>query len=978
MRQKINLLLLFLGLLHTTYAQLPDGNGGHPTSVKWRSINTRAVKVIYPEGMDSTAQNVTNTINYIFQNQTQSIGYNRRKIDLVLQTNQVQSNGYVALAPFRSEFYLTPPQDRNMLGSLDWTTTLSIHEYRHALQYSNISENIGFISYLLGGDTNLAVFGNLLVPNWFFEGDAVMSETILSGQGRGYLPSFYNEQKALLLNDIDYNYQKARNGSYKDMLPNHYPLGYAMVREGREITEVGDSWAAILRKTTSLHGLIYPFSSSTKKVTGLSTSKLYRKAYSDMKREWKKELAHKTISPSENVLRKMPKAVTSYHNMIFKNNQLFALRTSYNKTPQIVEISKGKERRCVNINHLSSKQFDFDGRNFIWSQVDTDPNYRYRSYSNLYIYDTQKRRSQRLTKKAKYFSPSFSPDGSQIIVSEYDALGKSQLVVLDAKTGKKLSTLKTYQDGLASYPKWDNRGKGVVYICSFNNQMALIHQTISTDKKDHTYTQLTPSSNHSISNFNITPNDVYFSASYSGTDNIYKVGVSGDRNITQVTNVEVGAYDPTYIPANQLVIYGDFTFKGTKLKQIDASYVAKSAVEVTTLKEVSLFPIVKGEQEEVILDDIPNRKYSSEPYNRVFNGIKLHSWGAVNVNNTTGLGIQADNILGDLSIGVNYLNNTVTDVTQYQAKIQYGKYPVKIGVTAGRESITESNKKWGPVFNGKNLDSLLAPTVDRIRLQLSKPFQTNTTNYGISANLQLGIGTYKYKKITPPMIFPPSTGKINENNELKEVLSEVKDHGIEYKADINFDVTRNMARMNLQPKFGTKIHMGYTLEMDQNQKEVDLVDDAQWNMETTLYLPGLMANDGFFVNGAFGKNDMSRFYQVKTSTFYEARGIKNIFTDQRMSLQTNYQLPICYPDFGIAGIFYIKRVRANLFYDLQFTRNISSKSSYSRYHSGGIELHLDTQWLNSMLIPIGVRYGGQEYRDGYRDMFIEFVSGFSF
>ncbi|MDC1107186.1 hypothetical protein OAT16_10800, partial [Prolixibacteraceae bacterium] len=445
-----------------------------------------------------------------------------------------------------------------------------------------------------------------------------------------------------------------------------------------------------------------------------------------------------------------------------------------------------------------------------------------------------------------------------------------------------------------------------------------------------------------------------------------------------VTNVEVGAYDPAYNPKENRIVYGDFTYKGTKLKQLEANYITNPKVAVTSLKEVALFPIIKGDQEEVILDKIPNREYSTEKYKGMFTGLKLHTWGGVNVNNKTGLGVQANNILGDLSMAINYQQNKVTKVDQYQAKVQYGKYPIKIGITAERQSINESNKVWGPVFKGMKLDSLLAPRVDRVRLELSKPFQTNTTNYGISANLKLGVGSFGYKKVTAPTLFVPSTGYGSKNKELKEVLAEVKDHGIEYKADIDFSFIRSMVQMNLQPKFGTTLHMGYTLEADNDQKGLSLIDDAQWNLETTLYLPGVMNNDGFYLNGSIGKNDMSKFFQVKNSTFYEARGISNIYTDQRASLQTNYQFPICYPDFGVAGIFYIKRVKANLFYDMQFTRDIPNTKTYSKYHSGGVELTLDTQWLNSIPIPVGVRYGRFEYHNGDKDSFVEFITAFSF
>jgi alkyl sulfatase BDS1-like metallo-beta-lactamase superfamily hydrolase len=63
MRQLI-LLCVFVVVVFTLHAQ---NFGGNPASVKWQQINTDAVKVIYPKGMDSSAARVA-TISYLLQN----------------------------------------------------------------------------------------------------------------------------------------------------------------------------------------------------------------------------------------------------------------------------------------------------------------------------------------------------------------------------------------------------------------------------------------------------------------------------------------------------------------------------------------------------------------------------------------------------------------------------------------------------------------------------------------------------------------------------------------------------------------------------------------------------------------------------------------------------------------------------------------------------------------------------------------------
>ncbi|QZE14425.1 hypothetical protein K4L44_00740 [Halosquirtibacter laminarini] len=975
--------------------QVSNGSGGHPINTKWKEINTEAVDVIYPEGIDSVANKIANNINYIYNNQYYSIGGVKRKLSLVLQTNQVQSNGYVSLAPYRSEFYLTPPQNLTMLGSMDWATTLSVHEYRHALQFSNLYHGFGKAARILMGDSGLNFFSGFIVPNWFFEGDAVMTETVLTNQGRGYVPSFFNEQKALLLNDKDYSYQKARNGSYKDLLPSHYPLGYAMVREAREVSLYkGDVWEKVLKSSMNLHGIIYPFSQSTKKHTGYSTHKLYKKAYADMKATWKKDLENKVISPSSFILKKEDRLVSMYNPMRSYDNRLFVLKKGYSTTPRIIEVVDGKEKKVYNVNNLSSDLFDINNKQLVWSQTDTDPVYQFRSYSNIYSLDLKTKRKTKLTSKTKLFSPSISPDGKSIVASEFDNSLRA-LVILDAKTGKIVKRYTPYHNGVVVYPKWMKDGESIVYIASFDNKTALVKQTLNPSNTKDEFTEITPTNNHVISNFCIDNNKIYFSASYSGTDNIYSTGLSGNKKITQISNVKVGAYNPVIV--NNKLIYGDYTFKGEKLKSMDPSYVANANTKVTSLKEVALFEISKGKQEKYILSDIPNNQYDKSSYKGLFKGLKLHSWGSVNVNNKSGLGLKMDNILGDLSMAAVYSKHNISGTNQYLLNAVYGKYPVKISASASRQ-IAES-----PNFfpsQGKKIDSLFTPKVDRARLTLSLPIQTNSTNYSIGANMSTGIGTYKYDtrsfegwgdtykpstKIIAAGNTLPSTfenDKITDETikEINRLFPETKKSGIEYRASVSLSAIRNKAPMNLQPKFGASVKVDYTLEVNEKEKLSSPIKEGQWNVSTRLYLPGLMANDGIFIDGSYGKNDMDRLYQLKTTDFVDARGIDNIVTDERFSLRNNYQVPLWYPDFGIANIIYFKRMRLNGFYDLQFTKDmkIANKTSYNKYQSYGGELVFDISIINVLPMQVGIRYGMNQYGNEKRTDFFRYSTSFHF
>jgi hypothetical protein len=134
----------------------------------------------------------------------------------------------VQLAPFRSEFQLTPSQNSFELGSIPWNQTLAIHEYRHVQQFNNFCVGLSKAFYILFGQDGLALANSISVPNWFFEGDAVYQETLVSRQGRGRLPLFLTGFEALWVSQKNYSWMKLRNGSYRDFTPDYYPLGICL------------------------------------------------------------------------------------------------------------------------------------------------------------------------------------------------------------------------------------------------------------------------------------------------------------------------------------------------------------------------------------------------------------------------------------------------------------------------------------------------------------------------------------------------------------------------------------------------------------------------------------------------------------------------------------------------------------------------------------------------------------------------------
>ncbi len=251
--------------------------GGTPPSVKWQQVSNEQVRVIFPTGLDEQAKRIADIAHYLNTGTRNTIGGSDRKINIVLQNQTTFSNGYVQLAPWRSEFFMTPLQNSLQLGSLQWSEQLAIHEYRHIQQYMNYRKGLSKLAFFIAGEEGQAVANSAAVPDWFFEGDAVFQETLVTEQGRGRLPEFYNGYRSLWEAEKKYSYMKLRNGSYRHFVPDHYQLGYLLVAYGRK--QYGnDIWQKVTGDAARYKPLVYPFQGAFKKNTGVKFKDFTAKA----------------------------------------------------------------------------------------------------------------------------------------------------------------------------------------------------------------------------------------------------------------------------------------------------------------------------------------------------------------------------------------------------------------------------------------------------------------------------------------------------------------------------------------------------------------------------------------------------------------------------------------------------------------------------------------------------------------------------
>src|SRR6056297_1344178 len=119
------LLIFFYWISNLAFAQYFQ-TGQDPASIKWRQINTENFQLIYPDYYEEQAQELAGKLEAVYNYGSYSLKHKPRKISVILHTQTVKSNGLVAWAPQRAEFYTTPHQ---AIYPQDWLEQLVIHEF---------------------------------------------------------------------------------------------------------------------------------------------------------------------------------------------------------------------------------------------------------------------------------------------------------------------------------------------------------------------------------------------------------------------------------------------------------------------------------------------------------------------------------------------------------------------------------------------------------------------------------------------------------------------------------------------------------------------------------------------------------------------------------------------------------------------------------------------------------------------------------
>lgn len=914
---------LFLALLIINCsASMAQQFGGHPPSTRWRQVNTDSVRVIFPAGLESAGKEVAGIISRIGQQPQGLLGNRLRKISIVLQPNTTISNGYVSLGPWRSEFYLTPPQNSFQLGSLEWQQSLALHEYRHVEQYSNFRKGISKLAYILFGEQAQDLVNSAAIPNWFFEGDAVYQETILSQQGRGRVPAFFNDYRSLWAAQKRYGWMKLRNGSLRDFVPDHYRLGYMMVAYGREKYGT-DIWQKVTDDAARFRGLFYPLQRAIRKHTGEDYTQFRQHAMEYFSQPFKDSGYAEADTWAQG--KKHYQSDMEYPQWL-DDHTLVYVKSSYKQLPAFVieDHAQQQTKKLRNKDVSLDAYYSLRNGKIVYAAYEPDIRWSWRNYSVIKWLDVASNEQRTLTHCTQLFAPDISEDGNTIVAVKVEPGTRPELQLLSSTDGRLLRSLPNPDDLFYSQPKFAGGNSVVTAVRNNAGEMALGSVDLGTGEMKY----LTPFSHNVIGFPSVHKDTILFSASAGTLDRFFMVT---NGKLYKLNNADASKYTGQYQGQlnNGQLVYPAMTAVGDKL--IRKAVTANDWQEITAA-EFSAPPSAQGVTEFAKTNYQPVTAMAADSalpvshYSQSFRLFNFHSWRPFVDDPDYTISLLGENVLNTLQSEVffNYNNNERTK--QLGANLTYAQlFPwIRLGTNYTFDR-PYNDGKYAFYFNEWNTYAGL-----NVPLNFSKGRSLRSFNFGSDI-------AYKKQYI---------------QGHFKDSFNTA---GFAYiRPFISFVNQVQTARMHILPRWGQNIQLTYN-------RAVSRVEANQFLVTGYWYFPGLLPTHNLVFNTSFQKRDTGTY--IFSSSFPFSRGYNGGNFPEMWKLGVNYHLPLLYPDAGIANIVYFLRVRANLFYD--HTNVLVYNNGAGRHfelRSYGTEIYFDTKWWNQHDVTFGFRYS--RLRDG--------------
>jgi hypothetical protein len=679
------------------------------------------------------------------------------------------------------------------------------------------------------------------------------------------------------------------SGSFRDYVPDHYRLGYQMVRWSYH--HLGERvWDDVAHYVSRNPQFIAPMTFGLKRHYGMNQTGLFRRTCADLTAQWNslprvENYSHRIVTPE--------KSYTTYRWPLWVDaGTLVAFKSDLLGTSRIVEVAAetGAERVLTHTGQVSSRPVLADGVLW-WTEFRQSVLWDERVSSRLCSFDLATGRKQTHRSDDQVFYPTPLPDGEMAYVA-YDYSGRFSIVCGGERLALPLNIEVT---GLA----WDDSTERLYFIGLDDGGMFL-----ATVEGAEGFSRLTPSRHITISDLRAAGGRLYFGSIVSGKDEAHCWDIATGTEY-RLSNSTYGSFQPS-TPNGGKIALTTYDRHGYHLALQNVSGAVEQPQRTLPIDLVNPplkrwgVPVMDSlvytpAEEERSVAGRRVRRFS-----RVANIFQPHSWvpadfyppAAISESDLTmhlGATVMSQSLLSDATSWLAYGWN------------QRGGSMLRGGMSySGLGPLMEVDFSWGGAPQ-----TLYTALPEGLTLGLKK--QLSFTGR-LSLPMRVSSGSW-YSTLTPAAEYHYNNGVIFK--QITSLEGELT-RGVErLSLSLGYSGQKRMAVSEFLPRWAFSARIGYVT----NPTNSDF--RGLWTASLGAWLPGVVRPHSLRVRAgwqqAAGRVDAPFMFRMK-EVF--PRGAEYDFSARRwLSGSVDYQLPVWYPEGGITGIVYFKRVRLNLFAD---------------------------------------------------------------
>lgn len=929
---KINFFFVFFLILYSyTSKSQYFSIGEDPAEVKWSYIKTKNFKLIFPKEFEKEAQILINKLEYQNQYIGSSLKGRHRRLPIILHNRTIVSNGVSVYAPRRIELFTNPPSNTY---PQPWLDQLIIHESRHIKQIDYFRKKTLGALYYLFGEQIIGGYIGFTIPQWFFEGDAVLSETLLSKSGRGRTPNFDAELRAnLFRNKKVISYTKSLYGSYKEPVADFYQQGYNIVKYSKN--QLGfNIWNKNLEQIAKAPFKLNPFSQHFKISNKRNIRDYYKKLMIDIKNKEIERIEDTKISKLQKIISQKSKKYSSYSDFDILNDSVIISLKQTLKSPTKLVLIKNNIENTLSFNSLIVEGSLYANDNkALWCEYEFNPRWGLASTIAIKYFDYSENKIKKITNKTRYQSPSLSKSGELIAVTKNDLQNINSIDIIDFEGNVKMSINSPDKSQIIK-PLWLDNDTAIISILLNENGKRIAKYSF----ENKIWNDLTEPTFNDMQLYQVYQDKIILTIPYQQNTSVFEYSIT--NNIFSLIGTrEFGIIKAKNYNDNSLLV-SEITQDGNKICMIDKFQKPQNIdFKDIIINDTILDNLAKNE---TIIDfkNINDSIYKVKNYKKILHLFKIHSWGPIYIDteNSTanlGLSIMSHNELSTSFFNTGIKYSLAEQTTRFKTQYSYrGLIPV---IEASFETGGRAN-----YINFNNKD---------IR------YEWHQNDLVIGANIPL-----VYNK---PSFFIPInvfTRFINNNLEYKDKFKGINflnSYFYRLQFGISTGILKYKAHRDLQPPLGILLNASYS-------KIFGTINDELYVLQSNIFLPSFIKNHGF--NFYIGIQS-SYFENIFDGMIKPARGLYVSNYSNYYSISLNYNFPIFYPDFSIDDMLYLKRIRGNIFYDA------TGNKKFNSFESAGIELITDVH-LFKIVSPFSI--GGRYLLDINDNKLVkEFIFGFN-